>query len=177
MQFVVKYLFFVRVAGMLLPGLCLCSLLYAAEIERDFAQFGLILPDQWDGDEQTGFVSNNPDEYQLTLGRKDESGDSFLARVSIFILPNKNGVDSREAARRLAEAQGGSSEPGQEGKLWIFTGEPRSQALKGIATTMVNATPEKMLIIIAQDPQNLGSDRILESLHGLTPQAKELLGR
>lgn len=143
----------------------------------EFAHFAVDLPAEWDGDEQTGFISDKPDEYALTLGRKDEKGDNFVAQISIYLLPNKPGANSRDAARKLAEAQGEATEPVQNGNMWQFTGEPRSNTVKGMATTMVNTTPERMLIIIAQDPQNLGSEDIVKSLTGVSPQAREMLGR
>lgn len=143
---------------------------------REFSQFSVQLPAGWDGDEQTGFISDNPEEYQLTLGKKDEEGERFLAQVSIFLLPNKPGANARDAASTLAEAQGESTEPVKEGNFWTFTGEPRSRTVKGMAKTLVSTTPENLLIIIAQDPLQLGSDTILKSLKGMTPRAKTLLG-
>jgi len=142
-----------------------------------FTHFAVDLPPEWDGDEQTGFISDSSDEYVLTLGRKDGKGDKFLAQVSIYLLPNKPGATAEAAARTLAEAQGYASEPVKSGNFWQFTGEPRSRTIRGMATTMVNTTPERMLIIIAHDPQNLGAARIVESLSGVTPQAREMLGR
>lgn len=142
---------------------------------REFSQFSVILPAGWDGDEQSGFISDNPEEYLLTLGRTRD--DNFVAQVSIFLLPNKPGASAEKAARQLAEAQGDASEPAKKDNFWIFTGEPRTKAMKGIATTMVNATPEHLLIIIAQDPENLGSQELLQSLRGQTPLATSLLGR
>ena len=142
---------------------------------REFSQFSAILPNGWDGDEQTGFISDNPDEYQLTLGLTRD--DNFVAQVSVFLLPNKPKATAEKAARQLAEAQGDASEPRQEGNFWVFTGEPRTRAMKGRAQTLVNATPETMLIIIAQDPENLGAAGIVQSLRGLTPIAASLLGR
>lgn len=144
---------------------------------RDFSEFSLVLPEGWDGEEQKGFVSDDPAEYLLTLGKKDEKEDSFEAQVSIFLLPNKQGASAKDAAAILAEAQGESSAPVLENGLYVFTGEPRSNVVKGMAKTLVNATPEKMLIIIAQDPKQLGSGQILESLRGLTDYSRQLLGR
>lgn len=144
---------------------------------REFGKFSVTLPEKWDGEEQEGFVSGNPEEYQLTIGRMNDAKDEFLAQVSVYILPNKTGTDSKEAVLRLAEAQGGASKPEKKGNFWIFTGEPRTNVLSGIATTMVNANPKKMLIIIVQDPKNLGGTQIVESLRGITSEAKELLGR
>lgn len=147
------------------------------ERQAQFSQFSLSLPPNWDGDEQVGFISDNPAEYLLTLGHKDEAGDNFIAQVSIYLLPNTQGVDAQKAAQTLAEAQGESSEPTQAGKLWRFTGEPRARTVKGRATTWVNTDPKLMLIIIAQDPQNLGADEIVKSLKGNSPEVIRLLGR
>ncbi len=132
---------------------------------REFSQFAMLLPSGWDGDEQTGFISDDPGEYQITLGRKDDNGDNFLAQVSIFLLPNKPGINSRQAVEKLREAQGDATEAREE------------DGFKGRARTMVRATPENLLIIMAQDPQNLGSDEIMRSLHGISPTARQLLGR
>lgn len=156
--------------------LCLLAFPIHAE-ETQFGQFAVTLPPGWDGEEQVGFVSNNDAEYALTLGRKDDSGDTFLAQVSIFLLPNRPGVDAKSAASTLADAQGDASEPLQVGNFWEFTGEPRSRIIKGMSKTRVNADKDFLLIIIAQDPQNLGADDIVASLRGLTPQASQLLGR
>ncbi len=144
---------------------------------REFSQFAMLLPSGWDGDEQTGFISDDPGEYQITLGRKDDNGDNFLAQVSIFLLPNKPGINSRQAVEKLREAQGDATEAREEDGFMVFEGEPRSRTLKGRARTMVRATPENLLIIMAQDPQNLGSDEIMRSLHGISPTARQLLGR
>ncbi len=149
----------------------------AAEMAREFSRFSVELPAGWDGEEKTGFVSDNPDEYLLTLGKTDAGGDEILAQISVYILPNVNAVSAADAARRLAEAQGGSDEPRREGVLWTFTGEPRTKIIKGRAVTYANATPEKMLIIIAQDPKNLGAAEILASLRGLDQESAALLGR
>lgn len=155
-----------------------CPAICAADGQsREFSEFSLVMPAGWDGEEQKGFVSDNPDEYLLTLGKKDEKEDHFEAQVSIFLLPNRQGASARDAATTLADAQGESSEPVLENGLYVFSGEPRSNVVKGIAKTFVNTTPEKMLIIIAQDPKQLGSAQILESLRGLTDSSRQLLGR
>lgn len=151
--------------------------LFAATSGDGFARFSVELPAGWGGDEQTGFVSDDPDEYQLTFTRPDEAGDEILGQVSIYMLPNKPGTNARETAARLAEAQGGSSEPKEENGMWVFRGEPRTRAMRGEAITMVNANPQRLLIIIAQDPKNLGSRQIIDSLRAKTPEARELLGR
>lgn len=145
--------------------------------EREFTHFSVLLPSGWDGEEQTAFISDNPEEYLLVLGKKDNEGEKFLAQVSIYLLPNKPGASAEEAARTLAQAQADASEPEKEGQMWTFTGEPRSNMVKGMAKTLVNTDKEKMLIIIAQDPEKLGADSILASLHGLSGKARELLGR
>lgn len=145
--------------------------------EREFTHFSARLPAGWDGEEQSGFISGDPGEYLLVLGRKDEEGERFLAQVSVYLLPNKPGADPQKAAETLAEAQGGASEPVLEGGMWVFTGEPRTNVIKGAAKTMVNTDKDRMLIIIAQDPENLGGAEILRGLAGRTPEARALLGR
>lgn len=165
----------------LMFALCLvCSMfsLSWAEAERkaEYSHFSLLLPPGWAGDEQTGFVSDNPEEYALTLGIKDEGGDHFLAQISIYLLPNKPGADSETAAKTLAEAQGDATPPVEVGNFWQFEGEPRSRTIKGKGITRVKATPENLLIIIAQDPQNLGAEQILASLKGESDKAKQMLG-
>ena len=145
--------------------------------EREFSLFSVSLPAGWDGEEKTGFVSENPDEYLLTLGKKDSAGDEILAQISVYVLPNSSSLSPEEAAKRLAEAQGDSDAPKMAGKLWTFSGEPRSRIIKGRAVTYANATPEKMLIIIIQDPKNLGADKIFDSLRGTDKETANLLGR
>lgn len=165
------------IARILALILLIASIAPAAEKNdlRHFSHFSMILPEGWDGDEQTGFISDNPAEYQLTLGLVRDN--NFVAQVSIFLLPNKPGATAEKAAHQLAEAQGNASEPVQEGDFWVFSGEPRTKALKGMAKTLVNTSPDSMLIIIAQDPEDLGSAEILQSLRGETPLAASLLGR
>lgn len=145
--------------------------------ERTFRQFSLILPDGWDGEEQTGFISDNPEEYLLVLGKKDAEAERFLAQISIYLLPNRPGVDAKSAAKTLAQSQGDTSPPVLEGNMWTFTGEPRTNVIKGMAKTMVNTNKEKMLIIIAQDPDELGAAEIITSIKGIGQDAKTLLGR
>lgn len=143
----------------------------------EFGQFAVELPPGWEGDEQTGFISDNPEEYMLILGRKDAEGDKFIAQISIYLLPNKPGATPEQAARTLADAQGEPTEPVLRGNLWQFEGEPRSNVIKARAVTMVNANKERMLIIIVQDPEKLGAEKIVENMKAVTPKAKELLGR
>lgn len=166
------------------PLLLLCVLFFhgmamAEETEqrREFTHFSLVLPPGWDGEEQKAFISDNPDEYLLVLGKKDSGEERFLAQVSIYLLPNRPGAAAEDAALTLAMAQADASKPLKEGSMWTFTGEPRSNVVKGRAKTLVNTDKDNMLIIIAQDPENLGADAILDSLSGNSGKARELLGR
>ena len=145
--------------------------------ERSFSRFAAMLPPGWDGEERTGFSSGAPEEYMLVLGAQDAPGERFLAQVSLFVLPNVKKSQAREFARQMAELQGDATEPREEGRFWIFAGEPRTQALRGRATTMVTATPERLLIIIVQDPEELGGADVAASLRGLDDEARALLGR
>ena len=149
----------------------------AAGGARAFSRVELILPEDWDGDEQSGFISDNRDEYCLTVTRKKEDGKSHEAQVSVYILPNVTGQDSEAAAKKLAEAQANSTAPVKEGKFYVFNGEPRANIVRGPAKTLVRAMPEKMLIIIAQDPDLAEAQAIIDSLRGITPDAKALLER
>lgn len=145
--------------------------------EQQFARFAATLPEGWSGEEKIGFVSDNPDEYMLTIGKMDPADDEIAAQISVYLLPNKDGVAPREMARRLAEAQGGADEPREIDGLWTFAGEPRTNIIKGRATTYANAAGGKMLVVIVQDPENLGADAIFASLRGLDPETVRLLGR
>lgn len=145
--------------------------------EKTYGQFALILPGEWDGDEQTGFISDNPEEYMLTLTRRDEKEDKISGQVSVYLLPNKPGKNSRESAEVLAESQGEASEPAREGIFWTFTGEPRSAVIKGKAKTMVNADKDNLLIIIAHNPEDTDVGAITSSLRGVTPRARQMLGK
>lgn len=140
-----------------------------------FTHFSLVLPPQWSGEEQRGFISDNPGEYVLTLGRR--AGDEFLAQVSIYLLPNKPGATAGAAARILTQSQGEATEPVQEGDFWVFWEQPRTNVVKGRPRTMVNADSQNLLIIIAQDEGNLGASEIIRSLRGRTGEARRLLGR
>lgn len=168
-----SFLRVLTLAAFLLPSLAVAAV--EQNRQQEFAHFSLDLPPGWDGDEQKGFISDDPAEYLLTLGHKDDEGDNFIAQVSIYLLPNKQGVNAKTAAQTLAEAQGDATEPEQDGPFWRFMGEPRTRTIKGRATTYVNANAELMLIIIAQDPQNLGAGKIVSSLKGITPEAIKLL--
>ncbi len=133
--------------------------------EKVFSEFAVELPEGWSGD-----------EYMLVLGKLDESQEKFLSQVSIYLLPNINNENARDFAGKMAEAQGGASEIGQQGNFWVFTGEPRTQSVSGRATTMVTANKDKMLIIIYQDPENLGAENVIKSLKGVTEESARLLG-
>lgn len=163
-----------------LAALCfLASAAIALELSgtpRSFSRFELLLPPGWDGDEQSGFISDNRDEYMINVARKALDEDRYLAQVSIYILPNTSGNNSEQAASVLAEAQADSTSPVQEGIFWVFEGEPRSNIVHGRAKTLVRALPDKMLIIIAQDDKGQDAATIISSLKALTPDARELLG-
>lgn len=170
--------FFSTIIMLLFMTVAISANILAADSRQvKFSQFSLILPPEWDGEEQTGFVTNNPDEYSLTLGRKDAEGDNFAAQVTIYLLPNRPGMDSRTAANTLTEAQGDATEPALIDNFWVFEGEPRNRTLKGRAITRVNTDKDFMLIIISQDPENLGASDIVASLKGESPVAAKLLGR
>ncbi len=145
--------------------------------EREFSRFAASLPPGWDGEERTGFSSGADEEYMLVLGVQDAAGERFLAQVSVFVLPNSKGSTAEDFARQMAELQGDATAPRGEGNFQVFSGEPRTQALRGRATTMVSATPERLLIIIVQDPEALGGAEVAAGLRGLTPETRELLGR
>ena len=148
-----------------------------ARTERAFSRFAAQLPPGWDGEERSGFSSGDREEYMLVLGVQDAAAERFLAQVSVFALPNTKGSGAEDFARRMAELQGDATPPREEGRFWVFSGEPRTQALRGRATTMVTATPERLLIIIVQDPEGLGGAEVAASLRGLTPEMRDLLGR
>ncbi|MBD5646969.1 MAG: protoporphyrinogen oxidase [Desulfovibrio sp.] len=144
---------------------------------RSFSRFAAQLPPGWDGEERTGFSSGAPEEYMLVLGVQDEAAERFLAQVSVFVLPNRKGTTAEDFARQMAELQGDPTEPREEGRFWTFEGEPRTQALRGRGTTSVAATPERLLIIITQDPEHLGGKEVAASLRGLDDETRGLLGR
>lgn len=157
--------------------LLLCCAIPAQAENRDFAQFSADLPDGWDGQERTAFSTGNQNEYMLVLGKQDQEQERFLAQISIYLLPNTPKSTAENFARKMTELQGDTSEPSQEGRFWTFSGVPRNQTVKGQAVTRVAATPERILIIIAQDPDQIGADKVVDSLRGVTPEAKGILGR
>lgn len=144
---------------------------------KEFAQFSAELPPGWSGDETNGFISDDPLEYMLAFTKKNMAEDAVEAQVTVYLLPNKPKKNAQESAVVLAASQADASAPMPDGKLWTFTGEPRSAAVKGKGQTWVNATPEKLLIIIAQNLENTGADKLVKSLKGLNADAKNLLGR
>ena len=148
-----------------------------AATSRDFTRFSANLPAGWDGEERTGFRSGNDEECMLILGLKDQAEDNYRALVSIFVLPNEKGATSENLAQDLTQFQADATEPQQDGHFWSFNGEPRTQGFKSSALTKVNATKDMVLIAIIQDPENLGALEIFDSLKGLTPQIRELLGK
>ncbi|WP_027719669.1 hypothetical protein [uncultured Desulfovibrio sp.] len=155
--------------------LLLCCAIPAQAENRDFAQFSADLPDGWDGQERTAFSTGSQDEYMLVLGRQDQ--ERFLAQISIYLLPNTPKSTAEEFARKMTGLQGDTSEPAQEGRFWTFSGVPRNQTFKGRAVTKVAATTERILIIIAQDPDQIGADKVVDSLRGVTSEARAILGR
>lgn len=142
-----------------------------------FSGFSASLPDGWTGFERKGFVSRNPAEYMLVIGKKDAHDEKFLSQISVYMFPNQNSEEAGVFAEKMSRRQGGASEPIFKDGFWVFTGEPRTRAVEGEATFMVNASPEKVLVIIYQDAQNLGAREIVDSLRGENPEAKQLLGR
>lgn len=148
-----------------------------AAATRDFARFSASLPAGWDGEERTGFRSGNDDECMLVLGLKDPAGDNYRALVSVFVLPNEKKAASQSIAEDLRQFQAETTEPQQDGHFWSFSGEPRSQAFQSSALTRVHATADMVLIAIIQDPENLGALAVFDSLKGLTPHTRDLLGQ
>ncbi|MDR1660104.1 MAG: protoporphyrinogen oxidase, partial [Desulfovibrio sp.] len=130
----------------------------------------------WDGEETSGFTGEKGNEYMLVFKKHDEAGENIKGVVSVFLLPPLRDSPA-EIAGKLASMQENSTTPCQEGNFWTFSGEPRTQGFKAPAVTRVNATPKHVLIIIVQDPEHLGGDKLFASLKGLTPESREALGR
>lgn len=144
---------------------------------RDFTQFSATLPQGWDGEERTGFRSGKDEECMLIVGVKDEAEENYKALVSIFVLPNEKGATSENLAKDLTQFQADATEPQQDGHFWSFSGEPRTPGFKSSALTKVRTTKDMVLIAIIQDPENLGGMAVFDSMKGLTPHTRELLGR
>lgn len=147
----------------------------APAAEKTFSQFAVDLPDGWTSDERPGFQSGHPDEYMLLLGKRGE--EAVEAHITIFILPNKDKMDARTFASRMRDMQDAPTDLQQEGNMWIFRGTPRSRAMAMETLTRVSADDARILIIMEQDPAGLGTAKVVDSLRGLTPASKALLGR
>lgn len=145
--------------------------------ETEFSKFRVNLPQGWTGDETTGFISDNPEEYMLAFTKKNEAEDAVAAQVTLYLLPNKPQKNARDSALILAQAQGEATAPYQDGVFWTFKGEPRTNTLKGAGQTWVNSDRDYLLIIIAQDPDNLGAMELVKSLSGKSDEARKLLGQ
>jgi len=111
----------------------------------------------------------------LLLGKRGE--EAVEAHITIFILPNKDKMDAKTFASRMREMQDAPTDLQQEGTMWIFRGTPRSRAMAMETLTRVSADDARILIIMEQDPAGLGTAKVVESLRGLTPASKALLGR
>lgn len=157
-----------------------CLLSFPAKssaVERLFTELSVILPQGWDGDERAAFITGNRDEYMVSLGKKDEKEEIYLAQVSIYILPNTQGLSAKESVHKLMASQDDTSEPVQDGEFWKFTGYPQSNIIKGLTVTRVAASPEWWCIIMAQDPTGQEAEQIVSSLRGLSERARILLGK
>ena len=157
--------------------LVLCLAASAQAETRAFTLFSADLPQGWDGEENMGFKSGNPNECMLILGLANAKRDGYDALVSIFVLPNDQKEDSASVANKLAPLQANASTPRPQGHFWTFNGEPRSQTFPAPGVTKVSATPDKVLIAIVQDPDQRGAEAVFASLKGLTPEAVKLLGQ
>ena len=147
-----------------------------AEIQA-FGRFSADLSQEWAGEEREGFRSGNPEEYMLILAHQNPATQATDALVSLFIIPNEDGGSSEEVARKLAQFQADATAPRQDGVFWAFTGEPRSPSFRAPAVTRVRATPQRVLIAIVQSQDTTEAEAVFAGLRGLTPEARELLGR
>ena len=162
---------------MFITILVLCLAVSAQAETRSFTLFSADLPQGWDGEENMGFKSGNPNECMLILGLANAKRDGYDALVSLFVLPNDQKEDSASVANKLAPLQANSSTPRPQGAFWTFSGEPRSQTFPAPGVTKVSATPDKVFIAIIQDPNQRGAEAVFASLKGLTPEAAKLLGQ
>ena len=162
---------------MFITILVLCLAVSAQAETRSFTLFSADLPQGWDGEENMGFKSGNPNECMLILGLANAKRDGYDALVSLFVLPNDQKEDSASVANKLAPLQANSSTPRPQGAFWTFSGEPRSQTFPAPGVTKVSATPDKVFIAIIQDPDQRGAEAVFASLKGLTPDAAKLLGQ
>lgn len=157
--------------------LVFCLAVTAQAETRSFTLFSADLPQGWDGEENMGFKSGNPNECMLVLGLANAKRDGYDALISIFVLPNDQKDDSATVANRLAPLQASASTPRPQGPFWTFNGEPRSQIFPVPGVTKVSATPEKVFIAVVQDPEQRGAEAVFASLKGLTPESAKLLGQ
>lgn len=164
-----------RLAFLLFLMLC-CAVTAQAE-ERNFTLFSADLPAGWDGEENMGFKSGNPQECMLVLGLSNDAHDGYKALISIFVLPNDQGEDSATIANKLAQFQANPSTPRPQGAFWTFNGQPRSQNFAVPGVTKVNATKDRVFIAIVQDPEQNGAEAVFAGLKGLTPESRQLLGQ
>ena len=162
---------------MFITILVLCLAVSAQAETRSFTLFSADLPQGWDGEENMGFKSGNPNECMLILGLANAKRDGYDALVSLFVLPNDQKEDSASVANKLAPLQANSSTPRPQGAFWTFNGEPRSQTFPAPGVTKVSATPDKVFIAIIQDPNQRGAEAVFASLKGLTPDATKLLSQ
>ena len=157
--------------------LVLCLAVSAQAETRSFTLFSADLPQGWDGEENMGFKSGNPNECMLILGLSNAKKDGYDALISIFVLPNDQKDDSAAVANKLAPLQANSSTPRPQGPFWTFNGEVRSQIFPAPGVTKVSATADKVFIAIVQDPDQRGAEAVFASLKGLTPDTAKLLGQ
>ena len=157
--------------------LVLCLAVSAQAETRAFTLFSADLPQGWDGEENMGFKSGNPNECMLILGLANAKRDGYDALVSIFVLPNDQKEDSASVANKLAPLQANASTPRPQGPFWTFNGEVRSQIFPAPGVTKVSAPPGKGMVALVQDPEQRGAEAVFASLKGLTPEAAKLLGQ
>ncbi|MBQ9536846.1 MAG: protoporphyrinogen oxidase [Desulfovibrionaceae bacterium] len=142
---------------------------------REFLEFKVDLPADWDGGERVGFSTGDRNEYMLILGKQDQEKERYLATINIFLLPNKPGTNAHDSAEALQAKQAETTPLERVGQFWSFSGDPRDNVLKGRATTFVAANHETLLIIIIKDPLNQGAQAIFKSLEPITTRAKAVL--
>lgn len=140
-----------------------------------FERFSAVLPQGWTGEDQSGFHTGDNREYMLMIGKKGDT--AFEAGLTLFILPNLKGEDAKNLAEQSARMQNNAGPVTEKDGFWSFTGEPRSKISGGEALTRVRATPELMLIIVSQDPKNLGAEKVFQSLVPISADAKKLFPR
>ena len=158
------------VTFLLFPTNCIAT-------ERLFTEIAVDLPPAWDGDERAAFITGNRDEYMVSLGKKDDKGESYLAQVSVYILPNTQNFSAKESALKLAASQDDTSTPVQDGVFWKFSGYTKSNIIKGLTITRVAASPKWWCIIMTQDPLGKEAEQIVASLRGISERAGILLGK